>query len=359
MSLSVAQRRAAFVGLGDYIRAKPELLDAYVQRTAHRNGWFTPENQWRMLDAIAADYLSEGALDEWLANYDVPDSVAGTTVGIVMAGNIPLVGFHDWLCVLIAGAKAQVKLSEKDLFMLPHLAQQLQKIESGFTGRTQFVDRLKDFDAVIATGSNNTARYFEQYFGKYPHIIRRNRTSVAVLHGDESTEDLSRLAEDVFAYFGMGCRSVGKLYAPGGYDFDPLLAALHEHKAVALNSKWKNNFDYNYALYIINKNPFLATGSVLLREDKELHSRLGTLHYEYYNDTADLAIDLHSVMKELQVTVSVRDIPGVSTKLPGEAQRPALDDYADDVDTLGFLIAQNALIQKPASPMDVNPSGSL
>ena len=339
---------APFVQLGHYLRSRPEHLDAYVQRTAHHNAWFTAENQWRMLEAIAEDYLAEDKLRAWAADYGLEDgAVAKTsgpdadparkTVGLVMAGNLPLVGFHDWLSVLVAGHDAQVKLSEKDPFLLPHLAKKLEEFGPALAGRTRFAERLKDFDAVIATGSDNTARYFRQYFGKYPHIIRGNRTSVAVLHGDESAGELRALADDVFAYFGQGCRSVGKVYVPEDYALEPLLDVLHEHKALATHPKWKNNFDYNYALLAINKEPFLMTGALLLAERAELHSRLATLHYERYGDLADRAIELHGHRAELQQVVSAREIPGTAVVAPGAGQRPGLSDYADGVDVMAFL----------------------
>ena len=330
-------RLAALARLGEYIRAEPELLGAYVQRTAHHNAWFTPDNQWRMLRAIAEDYLDADRLATWVADYDLGTPAVPQTVGLVLAGNLPLVGFHDWLCVLVSGHRAQVKLSDRDPYLLPHLAKKLGEIEPELAAQTRFADRLVDFDAVIATGSDNSSRYFERYFGKYPHIIRGNRVSVAVLHGDEAPEELAALADDAFAYFGLGCRSVGKVYVPRDYDLRPLLDALHEHRQLANHSKWRNNYDYNYALLTINKDPFLATGAMLVREDESLHSRLATLHYERYDDLADLAIDLHGVRDRLQAVVSAREVPGVSTVSPGEGQRPGLGEYADGVDTLRFL----------------------
>ena len=337
----LAARLDALSQLGTYIASEHELLGAYVSRSAHHNGWFTPENQWRMLRAIAEDYLDREKLAAWVAPYTIPDAPSGKTVGLVLAGNLPLVGFHDWLSVMVAGHNAIVKLSDKDPYVLPHLVKKLEEIEPRFAGHTRFAERLKDFDAVIATGSNNSSRYFQQYFGKYPHIIRGNRTSVAILHGDESGLTLKHLADDVFAYFGLGCRSVGKVYVPRGYTFKPLLEALHEHKQLANHSKWKNNFDYNYALLTINKAEFMATGSIIVREDAELHSRLATLHYEYYDDLADLAIELHGLREELQAVVSAKEVPGVETVRPGQGQRPGLGDYADGVDTMAFLSGLN------------------
>ena len=340
--LPLNARLDALAELGAYIRSEPELLAAYVQRTAHHNAWFTLDNQWRMLRAIAGEYLDREKLSAWATPYDLDSSAEAATVGLVLAGNLPLVGFHDWLSVLVAGHRAQVKLSDKDPYLLPHLAKRLAEIEPALAERTAFVDRLRDFDAVIATGSDNTSRYFERYFGKYPHIIRGNRVSVAVVHGKESAAELAALADDAFAYFGLGCRSVGKVYVPRDYDLQPLLDALHEHRRLANHSKWKNNFDYNFALLTINKEPFLATGAMLVREDEALHSRLATLHYERYGDLADLAIDLHGVRDQLQAVVSAREVPGVATVRPGQAQRPGLGDWADGVDVLGWLRAVGA-----------------
>ncbi len=336
--MNLEERIEAFGQLGDYIRSEPELLDAYVKRTAYHNAWFTPENQWRMLSSIADDYLDRAKLTTWTSAYDFNGAPFGKTVGVVMAGNLPLVGFHDWLSILITGNSAQVKLSDKDPYLLRHLAKRLEELEPAFAGATSFVERLKDFDAVIATGSDNSSRYFLEYFGKYPHIIRGNRTSVAVLHGDETGEELAALADDVFAYFGMGCRSVGKVYVPVDYELTPLLDALHEHKLLANHSKWKNNFDYNYALLAINREPFLMTGAMLVIENASLHSRLATLHYERYDDLANLAIHLHEVRGELQQVVSAREVMGIKTIEPGAGQRPGLGDYADGVDVVGWLV---------------------
>ena len=200
------------------------------------------------------------------------------------------------------------------------------------------MDRLEQFDAVIATGSNNSARYFESYFGRYPHIIRRNRNAVAVLTGRESREQLEGIAEDVLAYFGLGCRNVSKLYLPEGYDFDPLLEALHEHKELALHDKYKNNFDYNYTLLILNKIPYRANGCILLVEDPSLQSRIASLHYEYYTNQEVLAKELGSRAEEIQCIVSADELEGFNTVTPGKAQQPGLQEYADGVDTMQFLL---------------------
>ncbi|MFK8057183.1 MAG: acyl-CoA reductase [Saprospiraceae bacterium] len=334
---ALSNRLDALAKLGDYIRSKPELLDAYVQRSSHHNGWFTTENQWRMLDTISEDYLDRSNLEAWANAYAISDTVSSKSVGLVLAGNIPLVGFHDWLSVMVAGTSALVKLSDKDPYVLPHLVEQLEKIDPSFVGKTRFVERLKDYHAVIATGSDNTARYFKQYFGHVPHIIRGNRTSIAVVHGNETEEELRGLADDVFAYFGLGCRSVGKIYVPSGYVFEPLLEILHEYKRFANHTKWKNNFDYNYAMLTINREAFLGTGSILLLEAPSLHSRLATLHYEQYEDLANVAIDLSGMEDALQAIVSAASVGALEVSAPGTGQRPGLSEYADGVDVMAFL----------------------
>ena len=338
--MTLHQRIKAFVKLGEYIAQKPEHLDAYVQRTTHHNGWFTAENQWHMLSAVASQYLDAANLEHWVESVGIGSkdaSLPNKTVGLVLAGNIPLVGFHDVLAVLIAGLNAEIKLSSKDPFVLPFLLKQLEQLEPQFEGSFRFVERLKNYDAIIATGSDNTSRYFQQYFGHVPHIIRGNRTSVAVLDGEESAEELRALARDIFTYFGMGCRSVSKIYVPSGYDFNPLLEILHEHKQLANHTKWKNNYDYNFALHTINKEPFLTTGPLLLREDSSFHSRLAMLHYEAYKDISTVTQDLNVNAAKIQAVVSKNELAKLPTVSFGEGQNPGLADYADGVNTLAFL----------------------
>ena len=335
--MTLKDRIAALAALGRYIRERPEHLDAYVQRSAHHNPWFTPENQWRMLEHIASAYLDEDLLHAWAEQHGIGDREPKAMVGIVMAGNIPLVGFHDWLSVLLAGFTAQIKLSDKDPYVLTHLVQKLKEFNAEFGERSSFVDRLQGYDAVIATGSDNTGRYFREYFKDVPHIIRGNRSSVAVLHGSETEEELRLLSDDVFAFFGLGCRSVSKVYVPEHYAIEAFLDALHEHRQLANHSKWKNNYDYNYALYTVNRQPFLMTGAMLLREAPELQSRLATLHYERYQSKEELASHLNAMQLQLQQVVSKEPLPGIETVLPGAGQRPGLDDWADGIDIVSWL----------------------
>lgn len=342
MSLSLAERIDTLVALGDYLyEGNDEFLEALQKRTEFNNAWFTLANQQAALEAIRDQFLDRDKLNAWVANYPniAPATSPPKTVGLVLAGNIPLVGFHDILCVYIAGHRAQIKLSSKDAYVLPYLLKKLADFNPAAAAYFDVGDKLSKFDAVIATGSDNSARYFEAYFGKYPHIIRKNRNAVAVLSGKETTEELRALGQDVFRYFGLGCRNVSKLYAPEGYDFQPLLEVLHEWKELQNHTKWKNNFDYNYALTTLNKESFHLTGPLMLLEEDAIVSRIATLHFSYYSDIAALEAELAARAEQIQLVVAQAGLlDGVTTFGFGEAQAPGLGDYADGVDTLGFLV---------------------
>ncbi len=324
--------------LGDWIQLEEnEDLDLAIRRSGMQNAWFTEENVRQSLAAIATNFLEQEKLKDWAEQYKLPENTVPKTVGLIMAGNIPLVGFHDVLAVLIAGHRCLIKPSEKDKYLLPCLAEQLIELEPAMEQYIQFTERLEGFDAVIATGSNNSARYFETYFSKYPNIIRKNRHAVAVLDGEETEEELLALGNDVFQYFGLGCRNVAKLYVPQGYDFDPLLQQLDEYREVVMHHKYKNNFDFNYTMLILNKVPHLSTGCILLKEDELVSSRIACLHYEYYQDEANLFAKLSAKSAEIQCVVSRKLIPGNEFVPFGQAQHPGLTDYADGVDTMAFL----------------------
>jgi hypothetical protein len=329
-------RIEALVAWGEALAAGDEYLQAVMQRTSHHNPWFTLSNQELALKAITEQFLNREKLNQWLGQYDLQIE-RDIKVGLVMAGNLPLVGFQDVLCVLAAGMKAVVKLSDKDPYLLPALLRVLAQISPELSARCEVVERLNDMQAVIATGSNNSARYFEAYFGKYPHIIRKNRHAVAVLSGQETPEELYALGIDVFRYFGLGCRNVSKLYVPGDYNFEPLLEALHEYRDIVLHTKYKNNFDYNFALFILNKVPYLANGCVMMIEEPGLSSAIATLHYEYYDDKTALETTLKEKEVEIQCIVASKPI-GELPNIPfGNAQEPELWDYADGVDVMAFL----------------------
>lgn len=349
--LKLQERLDLLAELGHYLRAGgDEDLDAAVQQSSIENQWFTEGNIRSALKAIAEKFLDRDKLAAWIAQYPMADpGYPEKTVALIMAGNIPLVGFHDWLCVFAAGQRAKVKLSDKDKRLLPLLVQKMGHWRKDSWAYTEFLsdnDRLKDFDAVIATGSNNTARYFEQYFGKYPHIIRRNRNSVAVLTGLETIPELYALGRDIFSYFGLGCRNVSKLYVPHGYHFDMLLETLHEYREMILHNKYKNNFDYNFTLYIINNIPHKNNGCLLLKEDTSLQARIASVHYEYYDDLHDLDAQLADHKNDIQCVVSNVQLPQFQVLPFGQSQEPGLNDYADGVDIMQFLSALNFVREK-------------
>lgn len=339
--MKLSQRIQALVQLGGHLRGEDDYLHAIIHRTSHHNPWFTIENQERAIQAIAEHFLSEKPLQDWLSRYNLPMETTPKTVGLVMAGNLPLVGFHDVLCVFVAGHKAKIKLSEKDPYLLPYLLKLLAKIDPATEAYFEVVERLQDFEAVIATGSNNSARYFEAYFSKYPHIIRKNRNGVAVLTGTESQEDLHELGHDVFRYFGLGCRNVSKLYLPKDYNFTPLLEALHEYRDIILHQKYKNNFDYNFALYILNKVQYQGNGCILMIEEASLQSRIASLHYEYYDNMEAVEAELERRAEEIQCIVAQPQVLQAKTFPFGKSQEPELWDYPDGVDSMEFLLHLN------------------
>lgn len=311
-------------------------LNQKIDAAIHHNGWFTRENiifslqQW-------SQALKKENLDHWLEKYDFID-LQPKTIGIVMAGNIPLVGFHDFLSVLIAGHNVLVKLSGNDKQLLPVIAQYLIHLEPGYKNRIQFTDgKLEGFDAVIATGSDNTARYFEYYFSEVPRIIRKNRNSVAILTGEESTEELSALGEDIFRYYGLGCRNVSKLYVPENYDFDAFFKAIYNWNPIINQAKYANNYDYNKAVYLMSEFKLLENGFLMLKEDEGFGSPIATLFYETYKDRKSLEKHLEALDERIQCIVK-RNPEGIKEVKPGETQKPALWDYADRMDTIDFLL---------------------
>lgn len=316
---------------------KDEFLKALMSRTEFNNQWFTLENQNLAIKAIADQFLQKEHLQKWVENYKSLEPKSPQRIALVLAGNIPMVGFHDILSVFMAGHHAKVKLSSKDAFIMPYLFKLMGEWDERSVPYFQVQQKLQGFDAVIATGSNNSSRYFEAYFGKYPHIIRKNRNAVAVLTGEEDATELHNLGKDVFRYFGLGCRNVAKLYVPEAYDFDPLLTALHEYRSIVMHTKYKNNFDYNYAMFMLNKEAFKANGCILLREDPETSSRIANLNYEYYDKLEEVPALLAKKADQIQCVVAKDGLLSTPTLSFGSAQQPALMDYADGVDTLAFL----------------------
>ncbi len=300
------------------------------------NGWFTPEQVYFAVESWA-EALREDNLNKWLSAYDLSE-VKPKTVGLILAGNIPLVGFHDFLSVLITGHKVLVKVSSNDQHLIAFLADYLISIEPKLSYYISFTDgKLENFGAIIATGSNNTARYFEFYFKDKLSIIRKNRNSVAVLNGNESHEDLVNLGEDIFRYFGLGCRNVSKLFVPKDYNFDAFFKAIYAYKDVIFYEKYSNNYDYNKAVFLMSNFKLLDNEFLTLKEDTRYASPISSVFYEYYEDIADLQKRFESESDQIQCVVSNNLIPN-SIRF-GQTQQPKLWDYADNVDTLRFLIS--------------------
>lgn len=311
-----------------------EAMEASMIQAKIQNGWFTIDHIYLSLSAWG-NMLTEEKVNEWVSNYKFNEG-SKRSVGIIMAGNIPLVGFHDLVAVILSGNRALVKLSSEDKVLIPKLLEVLVEIDAAFNDYFKLILRLENPDAVIATGSNNSARYFEHYFGKYPHIIRKNRTSISVIDGTETEEELCGLAEDIMLYFGLGCRNVSKVYIPMEYDLDHIFKALFPYREYGNHNKFANNYDYNKAIYLLNSEPLLENGFMLLREAKELNSPVGVLLYERYENMDNIKTLTEERKEELQCVVSKNNI--FSNTVPfGQAQRPELWDYADGVDTLAFL----------------------
>lgn len=354
--MSINNRIKAFVLLGRFLKQfasegvkekdnelNPLFYDDFnelIRKVHIHNPWFVEANVRNAVAALS-DSLEEAKIVEWVSGYikNISDDKKPLRVAVIMAGNVPLVGFHDMLCVLLSGNTFVGKLSSEDKFLMPFVAKILTAIEPEFAERMEFTDgRLKEMDAVIATGSNNSARYFDYYFGKYPNIIRKNRNSVAVLTGKETIADLKALGDDVFQYFGLGCRNVSKLFVPKGYKFDPFYEAIFGFNDIVNNNKYANNYDYNKTVYLMSNNPTLLDNNfLLLKEDTGYSSPIGVLFYEYYDDVLALNAKLEKDKEQIQCIVSISS--QIKNAIPfGTAQCPQLNDYADGVDTMKFLL---------------------
>lgn len=331
--MNLQYRTGLLIRLGQYILSDSPEWSFAKERAGIENGWFIPGFVDTAVKNIALSFLQKEQLEKWVDAYQLPaENTAPRTIGIIMAGNIPLVGFHDFLCVFISGHKAVIKPSSKDQVLIKHLVEKMAEWDHQVSNLVEFSEMLKGCDAYIATGSNNSSRYFDYYFAKYPHIIRRNRTSVAVLTGNETKQELEKLADDVYLYFGLGCRNVTKLYVPEGYDFVPLLEAFKKYNYLIDQHKYKNNYDYNLALHLLNKKYYMTNGSILLIEDTAIFSPISQLNYEFYSGNDDLSAKLPAA-QDLQC------IAGKGFTPFGEGQCPSISDYADGVDTLKFLVA--------------------
>ncbi|NEU08417.1 acyl-CoA reductase [Flavihumibacter sp. R14] len=324
--------------LGDFLLHPNDALEQLIISAPQQNAWFTPENTRHAITATGK-MLNHTDLEQWLGAYPNAESIEpAKLIGLVLAGNIPMVGLHDILCVLASGNKALIKLSSQDKKLIPFILNKLVEIEPAFGGSFEFIERLAGFDAVIATGSGNTSRYFEYYFKNVPHIIRRNRNSVAVLDGNESDAALKALGHDIFDYFGLGCRNVSKLFVPQDYNFTRFFEAIEEFHPISDHHKYNNNYDYNKSIFLVNQDKHLDNGFLLLKNDHKLASPLAVLYYEEYVSQVQLPQLLEPLEDQLQCVATNVGLPleAPVVKL-GQTQQPQLWDYADKVDTMAFL----------------------
>jgi hypothetical protein len=310
-------------------------LDKAIDLAYKYNTWFTEDSVKKALNEWSKQ-LNYNSLKNWTDQYKIEDK-SEKKIAIIMAGNLPLVGFHDLLCGLIMNFHCIVKLSSDDKILIPFIVEYLDSIVPGIKNQVKFTTNpIKDFNGVIATGSNNSFKYFEYYFGNYPNLLRKTRHSIAVLDGKETEVDLKKLGNDIFTYFGMGCRSVSKLLVPKGYDFDLLFNALFDFKEIINHNKYVNNYDYNKAVYLMSEQKFIENGFIILKEDEKLGSPIGCLFFEYYENPKDLNAYISDIKDSLQCVVSNLNI--LNSTSFGSSQRPKIDDYADNTNTLDFLL---------------------
>ncbi|MFN8415249.1 MAG: acyl-CoA reductase [Cytophagaceae bacterium] len=328
----------AFIELGEILKSLTDTtLSTWYPMISNNNAWFTPASVKFALDGII-ELLDENSLEAWEKKYSIPVS-SPKKVGIIAAGNIPGVAFHDILCVILSGHEAYVKLSSSDKIFLPLIFQLIKEEYPEVVQKIHWAEQLKNMDAYIATGSDNSARYFEYYFKNTPHLIRKNRTSLAVFTGNESAEELYTLGKDVFTYFGLGCRNVSKVFFPKGFQIPTLLDQWNDYLTIAEHHKYFNNYEYNKAVFLINKVPHWDNGAVIIKEDAALFSPIGVVHVEFYDHKERVNEFIQDNIASIQCVVSNADwIQGANTVQLGEAQCPSLDDFADGVDTMKFLI---------------------
>lgn len=329
--MNIEQRIHAFSKLGHYISEFPIVLQEVVHKTALHNPWFTTDNTHRALLNIAEKMLNKQNLIDWTVPYNFTENKPQKGIAVVAAGNIPMVAFQDILCILISGNRLHLKLSEKDNILLPFLLEQLIKIEPAFSKSIQIQTKLENFDAIIATGSNASAKHFEYYFAKYPNIIRKNRNSVAILDGTEQENQLQQLGHDIFDYFGLGCRNVSKLYIPKNYDISILKEAFQSFSSIMQHTQYMNNLDYQRTIYLMNQIPIADIDFINIVENNSIPSPISCLHFERYNSLDDVENTLNNEKEKIQCIIGKKYLEF------GSSQQPGLTDYADGIDTLKFI----------------------
>jgi len=334
--MTLEERIDAFARLGSTIKnISEEDLDSLCRRVENNNNWFSPAQTKNALNSLLV-FLNEGSLTHWLASYNLPETVDPKSIGILMAGNIPAVGFHDLMCVLLSGHRACIKLSSPDQVLINWLIEKLVSIEPKFKSLISVEEMLKNKDAYIATGSDNSARYFEYYFGKYPNIIRKNRTSVGILDGSEKKEDFRKLAKDIFQYYGLGCRNISKIFVPNKALLISFLDSIQDFSEIADNHKYFHNYEYNKSILLVNKEEHLDNGFLILQQSKGLVSPISVLYYEVYQSMEELNNLVSLASDKIQCILS-RGAWFTGSLDLGQAQCPVLDDYADGIDTISFL----------------------
>ena len=327
----------AFISLGNYIQENPSEINEIIEKAYQHNTWFSPNETKHALQAWGA-LLQKDELEAWLNQYP-EKTMSPKKVGLILAGNIPMVGFHDVCSVLLSGHIAQIKFSSQDQVLIKHLLAKLISFEASLANSIIYEDRMNTIDAIIATGSNNSARHFEYYFGKIPNIIRRNRNSVAIIKGTETNEDFINLGEDIFRYYGQGCRNVSKLFVPKDYNFSPMLDALEVFNYIGDQSKYLNNYNYYKSIYLVNREHHLDNGFLLLKESESMQAPLSVLYFEYYEDEQILIEKIKGLEEQIQCIVCSESIELKNQQVTfGGSQKPGWMDYADGVDTMEFLM---------------------
>jgi len=338
--VSLVERVSSLVALGEQLKDlnAPE-ISQICYNAEIENPWFTQNNIIKAIESVRDQFLTTDALNSLIETYKLDDNITPKKIGLILAGNIPLVGFHDVLCCYLTGHISLIKYSDKDKSLLHFLINKLSEAHSGIAPYFVEVSRLQDYDAAIVTGSNSTAKHFEHYFGHVPHIIRKNRNSVAILKGNESESELLALGNDIFSYFGLGCRNVSKIFVPRDYDITKLFVVFDAFKDIIFHNKYKNNYDYNVALLLLNKEKFLHNDMLILKESEQIISRIGSLHFQYYDQIETLVAWIDDHKDEIQCVVSSTLVGGIDVIPFGQAQYPSILTYADGVDTMQFLLS--------------------
>lgn len=338
---TLKERIDALCLLGKHLQQEDDYLDAVIHQCAHNNLWLTKENCQYAIQAIATEYLNREAIEKWVAKYFIDDKIDKKTIGLIFSGFSPLECFHDFLCAFVMGHKSLVVLDDRDKFLFPYLVKLLVRFDDRSGTLVEVVENLKSFDAVILNGKTDKLESFEQYFSSYPNLIRRPQNAVAILDQSESLEELDLLADDVFTYFGLNKRNVSKLYLPKDYDFNPVMETFHERNRIVLHGKYKNNFDFNYAICLLNSQKIVANGCIILTENEDTRSRISGLHYEFYEDKTDLINKLKSKETYISNICSKLDLPEFELTPFGRSLKPTLDQYFGKQDTIHFLLSLN------------------